>query len=76
MTRKVYRDSGSPAAADNLGSLDVYGPITQEEMVALFGETMPMEAAALVHFAPTDMTTGEIRKRLRELAMSDMEAKR
>ena len=42
--------------------------ITQEEMVEMFGESMPMEAVTLVWRAPDDMTAGEIRAELRRIA--------
>lgn len=44
------------------------GPITREEMIEMFGEAMPMEAVALVWDTPGEMTLGEVRARLREIA--------
>lgn len=41
--------------------------ITQQEMVEMFGETMPMEAYKLLLEATDDMTVGEVRKKLREI---------
>lgn len=44
------------------------GPISREEMMAMFGEAMPMEAVQLIWTAPSEMTLAEIRRRLREIA--------
>lgn len=44
------------------------GPITQEEMIELFGSEMPMEAVRLVYEAPDDWTCRDVRMRLREIA--------
>lgn len=43
-------------------------PITQAEMIELFGETMPIEAVKLAWEAPSEMTLGEIRAKLRQMA--------
>lgn len=43
-------------------------PITREEMIKLFGETMPIEAVNLVWNSPGNMTIGEVRAALREIA--------
>jgi hypothetical protein len=40
--------------------------ITQEELVRLFGATMPIEAAAL--FFEADLTAGEVRQKLQVIA--------
>lgn len=42
--------------------------ITREEMIALFGEEMPMEAVKLVWEAPDGWTLGQIRTELRRIA--------
>ena len=42
--------------------------ITQEEMIAMFGETMPMEAVQLAWNADGTKTIGEIRDELRAIA--------
>jgi hypothetical protein len=42
--------------------------ITQQEMIEMFGETMPLEAATLVWEAPDGMTVGDVRKKLRKIA--------
>lgn len=42
--------------------------ITQEEMVELFGEAMPVEAFNLLADAPEDWTLAQVRERLREIA--------
>lgn len=43
-------------------------PITQEEMQQLFGETLPMEAVALLWSEPGNTTFGQMRAKLREIA--------
>lgn len=43
-------------------------PITQAEMVEMFGETMPWEAFELIGSAPDSMTLGQMRARLRQIA--------
>lgn len=43
-------------------------PITREEMIAMFGETMPMEAVQLAWNADSTKTIGEIRDELRAIA--------
>jgi hypothetical protein len=43
--------------------------ITQEEMTALFGETMPIEAFNLIADAPEDWTLAQVRERLRQIAV-------
>ena len=47
---------------------DNRGPITQEEMVELFGETMPIAAVNLLFNSSAEMTIGEVRERLRDIA--------
>lgn len=47
-------------------------PITLAEMVELFGETMPIEAVALLQKAPDGMTIGELRDELRRIAKDAM----
>ena len=44
------------------------GPISREEMRALFGEEMPMEAVQLLWGAGPDETIGSVRAKLRALA--------
>lgn len=44
------------------------GPISQAEMIDLFGEAVPIEAAYLIWSTPGYMTVGELRTRLREIA--------
>ena len=41
--------------------------ISQEEMISMFGKSMPTEAVNLLWQAPDDMTVGEIRKALRKM---------
>jgi len=43
------------------------GPITQEEMIELFGEAMPIEAVQLLWQADGSATVGQIRAKLREI---------
>lgn len=43
-------------------------PITQPEMMALFGSYMPMAAIQLLWEAPDNMTAGEVRQKLRRIA--------
>lgn len=43
-------------------------PITQAEMIQLFGDAMPMEAIALFWESPDEMTFGELRAKLRSIA--------
>lgn len=50
------------------------GPITNEEMIQLFGETMPMEAVDLLWNASVDKTVGELRHELREIAAKRQKA--
>lgn len=45
--------------------------ITQEEMVALFGSTMPMDAVDLLCNAADNMTLGQARSQLREIAKAN-----
>jgi len=42
--------------------------ISQEEMVKMFGETMPIEAVNLIWDSPGTMTLGEVRAELRKIA--------
>lgn len=44
------------------------GPITQEEMIEMFGEAMPIEAVRLIWHSPPHATIGEVRAELRRLA--------
>jgi len=44
------------------------GPITQDEMVAMFGERMPIQAVELLWSAPPGSTVAQLRARLREIA--------
>jgi hypothetical protein len=46
-------------------------PITQKEMIELFGEAMPIEAVNLIWNGPDDMTVGECRAKLREIAAKE-----
>jgi hypothetical protein len=50
--------------------------ITQDEMIAMFGDSMPMEAVKLLHEAPDDMTLAEMRAKLREIAGHPLARKR
>lgn len=43
-------------------------PISQAEMVEMFGETMPIEAVRLLFESPGSRTIGELRAKLREIA--------
>lgn len=43
-------------------------PINQKEMVEMFGEEIPIEAASLLFASPDDMTIGEVRRQLRDIA--------
>lgn len=43
--------------------------ITQDEMVEMFGQSMPVEAVSLLFDAPPEMTIGEIRAKLRTMAL-------
>jgi hypothetical protein len=43
-------------------------PITRDEMRTMFGDTIPMEAVSLLWDSPGEMTVGQIRARLREIA--------
>lgn len=43
-------------------------PITQEEMIELLGDRMPIEAASLFFESGGGATAGEIRARLRQIA--------
>lgn len=43
-------------------------PITPDEIFAMFGNTLPMEAVALMWDGPDEMTVGELRAKLREIA--------
>lgn len=43
-------------------------PILQEELVEMFGDSMPMEAVTLLFGSPPEMTVGEIRATLRKIA--------
>lgn len=52
--------------SEQVAALD--GPITQDEMIAMFGERMPIEAVNLVWESPGEMTLREIRQALREMA--------
>jgi hypothetical protein len=45
------------------------GPITQAEMIELFGEAMPPVAVSLVFDGDMSLTIGEVRQRLRDLAL-------
>lgn len=58
----------SQAAQTALNAVAADARITQAEMVALFGETMPIEAVTLLWDSPGTKTIGEIRAELRELA--------
>ncbi len=42
-------------------------PITQAEMMELFGATMPIEAVTLIWESPPEMTIGEVRAKLRTM---------
>lgn len=44
--------------------------ITREEMVAMFGNTLPIEAVKLVWVSPGGRTIGELRDELRRIAAS------
>ncbi len=46
---------------------DTSSPITQQEMVSMFGQSMPIEAVTLLWKAPDTMTVGEIRAKLRQM---------
>ena len=46
---------------------DAEDKITQKEMIELFGETMPIEAANLLFEAPDGWTVGQVRAKLRSL---------
>ncbi len=41
--------------------------ITRQEMISMFGESMPIEAMTLLWEAPNEMTIGEIRAKLRQM---------
>jgi hypothetical protein len=43
-------------------------PITQDEMIKMFGEAMPVEAAILLWNSPPDWTIGQVRAKLRVIA--------
>lgn len=43
-------------------------PITSDEMVELFGERMPIEAVMLLWGSPDEMTIGQLRAKLRQIA--------
>src|SRR5438045_2017209 len=43
--------------------------ITQQEMVELFGEEMPVEAWSLMADAPAEWTLAQVREKLREIAI-------
>ena len=43
-------------------------PITKEEMKTMFGNTLPMEAIALLWDGPDDKTIGQVRAELRSIA--------
>ena len=49
--------------------------ITQEEMVAMFGAEMPIEAVELLWNAPDSKTIGEIRTDLRKIAEQNKNGK-
>lgn len=44
------------------------GPITQAEMIELFGEAMPIEAVDALFKAPDHWTTGQVRGEIRRIA--------
>jgi hypothetical protein len=46
--------------------------ISSDEMIKLFGETMPIEAISLLWNSPGEVTIGEVRARLRQMARSRM----
>lgn len=61
--------SASPAVITPVdGPRSDQRPITREEMAAMFGEAMPVEAVNLLFNANPDDTLGEIRARLRAIA--------
>ena len=47
--------------------------ITQQEMIALFGESMPIVAVKLLWEASDETTVGEVREKLREIAAQQKE---
>lgn len=47
---------------------DPQAKITQQELVDMFGSQMPIEAVDLLWNAPDEMTIGEARAKLREIA--------
>lgn len=47
---------------------DPQGKIMLEEWTDMFGSEMPIEAVDLLWNAPADMTIGEVRAKLREIA--------
>ncbi len=49
------------------------GPITREEMIAMFGSECPIEAINLIWNAPEQKTLAEIRRELREIAALRMD---
>ncbi len=48
-------------------------PITQQEMIDMFGEMMPIEAVSLLYQADGRETIGEIRAKLRKIAAQQKE---
>lgn len=50
--------------------------ISAEEMIELFGETMPIEAVQLLWSAGDDKTVGELRAELRQIARKRLSADR
>lgn len=49
-------------------AIDPEGPISQAELVGMFGSDMPVEAVNLLWSAEDGATIGDVRKRLREMA--------
>lgn len=42
--------------------------LTQDELAALFGDTIPIEAVNLIWSSPPEMTVGQIREKLAQMA--------
>lgn len=66
------RDDNAESGAEQSKTLNE-APITQDEMFAMFDEKIPIEAFNLIWNSPRDMTIGQIRARLREIAMETNE---
>lgn len=61
----AHREALAPSPPSGAVSSE---PITQKEMIELFGSEMPIEAVSLLYDCPDDWTIADVRRKLREIA--------